>query len=164
MIFVKFLALAVLAANLFGCSPKPAAGPTTSSSPAELTTVSMAQDEDKFATALLGDAAHHQPALEWLSDSRDHIIWGKGDRDSLRSHFTELQKAGVKEIWACTQDLKGKQIAYCYIVHLPSSGAQRVAAFEIHNRFWMSQTDDNAKLEVLRRSDVGQKYLLYNFD
>lgn len=159
----KITLLSVLL-GLAGCSAKPASQVIPSASASPATTASVAEEEDKFASALLEDGANHQAALQWLADTRDHIIWGKGDRDSLKAHFTELQKAGVKEAWACTRDFKGKQIAFCYIVPLPVSGNARASAFEIHNHFWASQTDDKEKLEVLRRTDVGQKYLMYNFD
>ena len=164
MASLKSFALAVVLCGAVGCAAKPPL-PSVSVTPSPVSVgPSLAEEEDKFAAALLEDPAHHQPASKWLEDIRDHILWGKGDRDSLRIHFAEMYKAGVAEIWACTQTFKDKQVAFCYIVHLPDSGAARAAAFDIHNRFWMSQTDDNSKLEVLRRGDVGQKYLIYNFD
>ena len=119
-------------------------------------------DEDGFAARLLADKKHCQPALKWLANRRDHILW-KGDRDALLAHFQKLEKIGTREIWACTHDLKDKQICPAFVVVLPSAEGDRRRSFELHNRFWQSQLTDPSALEAVEQHEQHQKYLLYSF-
>ena len=161
MLFLVRARLLVLAALVIsGCARTPAPQVTPSAQP----TMSLEQEEDLFAQKLLSDKAHCLPATAWLATTRNHLLWKGGDRTALLAHFQEMEKAGVKGIWAYTQDYQDQQIAAAFVLVLPPPGDLRKNAFRLHNRFWDALIQERTKLELVRRRDEGQKFLIYSFD
>lgn len=147
----------LLALALVGCAGSPTAvTPSPSSRAAEM---------DHSAAELLAEKDKCAPALAWLKDTTNHMMW-KGDRAAITRHLEEQQKAGAKEIWATgLEDAEGKQICAMFVVVLPE-GEARKRVIANHNVFWRSYLSD-ATAEDLKEFEVqdqGQKYLEYNFD
>ena len=158
----RLIATLLLGLLIVGCS-QPSLPPATPVVASATAAPAPGVDEDAFAEVLLKDKSHCQPALGWLENRRDHILW-KGDREAIKVHFQELTAAGTGEIWACTHDLKDKQICAAFVVVLPSSEGDRKRALELHNRFWAGKISDPLALDVVEQHEHHQKYLLYSFD
>lgn len=146
--------------GLAGCSKTPG-------SPATPAAESRAAHDDKAAAEDLAEKEKTAPALTWLADTR-HSLW-KGDRAAIKLHFEDLQRAGIKDIYAVgIEEAEGTQICASFVVVLPPAGDdKRKKAIYKHNEFWKSYLGADASQEDLKdflAQDEGQKHLLYNFD
>lgn len=149
IVFLLFFGLA-------GCSKAPGS-PTTPAAE------SRAAHDDKAAAEDLAEKDKTAPALEWLADSKN-ALW-KGDRIAIKLHFEDLQRAGLKEIYAVgIQD----NICASFVVVLPPvADEKRKKAFLKHNEFWRKYLGADTSEEDLKdfiAQDEGQKYFFYNFD
>lgn len=123
--------------------------------------------DDKAAADDLAEKDKTAPALAWLADSR-HALW-KGDRVAIKLHFEDLQRVGIKEIYAVgLEEAEGTQICASFVVVLPPAGDEkRKKAIYKHNEFWKAYLGPDASEEDLKEflvKDEGQKYFFYNFD
>jgi hypothetical protein len=142
----------LLLLGLAGCS-KPATTPAAES---------RAAHDDKAAAEDLAEKDKTAPALAWLADSK-HALW-KGDRTAIKLHFEDLQRAGLKEVYAV-----GIEDGICasFVAVLPPPGDLRKKAFYKHNEFWRAYLGPDTSEEDLKdflAKDEGQKYFFYNFD
>lgn len=152
--------LLLLLLNMAGCSTGGGSTPTPAAE-------SRAAHDDKAAAEDLAEKEKTAPALAWLADSR-HALW-KGDRSAIKLHFEDLQRAGIKEIYAVgLEEAEGTQICASFVVVLPPPGDEkRKKAIYKHNEFWKAYLGKEASEEDLKEflvSDEGQKYFFYNFD
>ena len=150
----------LLLLGLAGCSK----GPGSAATPAA---ESRAAHDDKAAAEDLAEKDKTAPALAWLADSK-HSLW-KGDRAAIKLHFEDLQRAGIKEIYAVgIEEAEGTQICASFVAVLPPAGDdKRKKAFFKHNEFWKAYLGQDASEEDLKdfvSQDEGQKYFFYNFD
>ena len=144
---------------LAGCSKAPGGAATPAAE-------SRAAEADKSAAEDLAEKEKTAPALAWLADSR-HALW-KGDRAAITLHFQDLQRAGLKDIFAVgIAKEEGAEICASFVAVLPPPGDLRKKVIYKHNEFWKSYLGSDAGVEELKEfqvSDEGQKYLVYNFD
>lgn len=146
--------------GLAGCSQAPGSATTPAAE-------SRAAHDDKAAADDLAEKEKTAPALAWLADSR-HALW-KGDRAAIKLHFEDLQRAGIKDIYAVgLSEAEGTQICASFVVVLPPVGDEkRKRAFAKHNEFWKKYLGPDTSEEDLKDfvvTDEGQKYFFYNFD
>jgi len=150
----------LLLLGLAGCSQGSSSAPTPAAE-------SRAAHDDKAAAEDLAEKDKTAPALAWLADSK-HALW-KGDRSAIKLHFEDLQRAGIKEIYAVgLEEAEGTQICASFVVVLPPAGDEkRKKAIYKHNEFWKAYLGSDASEDDLKDflvKDEGQKYFFYNFD
>ncbi|MBS2037822.1 hypothetical protein JST97_22750 [bacterium] len=154
---MRWMLLLLLAFS--GCSQKPAEPPTPAAT-------SRAAETDKLAAEDLADPQKSAPALAWLAAPK-HSLW-KGDPVAIKLHFEELERAGLKEIYAVgIEEVEGNQVCASFAVVLPPAGdPKRKTAITKYNDFWKRTFGPEAKddLAEVIVTDEGQKYLYYNFD
>jgi len=126
---------------------------------------SRAAQADKSAAEDLAKKDKTAPALAWLADSK-HALW-KGDRAAINLHFQDLQRAGLKDVYAVgIAKEQGAEICASFVAVLPPAGDLRKKVIYKHNEFWKSYLGSEATPEELKEfqvTDEGQKYLFYNF-
>lgn len=144
---------------LAGCSKSPGGAATPAAE-------SQAAQADKSAAEEMADKDKTAPALAWLADSK-HALW-KGDRAAITVHFQDLQRAGLKEVFAVgIAKEQDAEICATFVAVLPPPGDLRKRVIYKHNEFWKSYLGSDASAEDLKEfqvTDEGQKYLFYNFD
>lgn len=140
-----------------GCSQKQSNTPAAGSRYAEF---------DREMTKDLAESGRTAPAVAWLKDPQN-TLW-KGDRKAILTHFEQLEKAGVKNIYAVgIEDVEGRKIAAAFAAELPAEKAQRGKVIAMHNLFWKDYLGPDVAADDLKdftAEDHGQKFLDYNFD
>ena len=135
--------------------------------PSVSTPDSKVADRDKVAGDSLAQKGAVAPALAWLADSR-HALW-KGDRVRIKLHFEEMERSGLKELFAVDiEEVEGTQVCARFVLVLPPVGDEkRKKAFYKYNEFWKAYLGKEASEDDLKEflaQDQGQKYLTYDFD
>ena len=155
----EMLRVGLLALLFAGCAPSVPSSKATvqpSATPHSSASLSIEEEETRFAATLLKDQEHCAPALVWLHDRR-HLLW-KGNRAAIIEHFEALQKLSVPAITACVYGPQDKQLCGAFVVTLPKR--DRAAIFAAYNAFCKQHNPDSYSLV----EDKGQPYLLYSFD
>ena len=157
---MKKSCISLLAGILLGCSATPT-GPATPAAGSHNASV------DASAAESLKESDKCFPAVAWLEDTTNHVLW-KGDRGAILKHFREQVAAGMKEITAVdVEQAEGKQICAGFVGTLPPAGPARDKVIAQYNEFWKSYLGSDASAEDLAEfqvKDEGQQYLDYNFD
>ena len=132
----------LLATCLTGCSKSPGGGATPAAE-------SRAAQTDKSAAEDLAEEDKTAPALAWLADSK-HALW-KGDRAAINLHFQDLQRAGLRDIYAVgIAKEHGAEICASFVAVLPPPGDLRKKVLYKHSEFWESYLGSDATAEAVK--------------
>ena len=120
------------------------------------------QDDDTLVASLRRDNTKLVPAIPWLADMQ-HILFN-GDRRELVNHFEELQKAGVREILAKVEDVKGRELCALFVFSLPKTVPARKNVFDLHNHYLAKMAEMDDDIPSSQRRDTGQEHLVLSLD